>query len=342
MIIQRSLSIDLLKIIGSHLIILHHLVLYSPMAKIVESQLPKLTDFLFIYARLPVWSFLVVAGFLCAQIIDNRTSFNLLHAIGRRCLRLLPLYFISISAVVLVTILLGPFIKDELWISPIPSLIEFLSHLLLIQDLIGQPALSAGAWYVSIDLQLFALTLGLFFLSRYFFTDFRIEMIGLCIFLASLASLYIWSKEEQYEIYAFYFFNAYGLGLIAYLARKSKLCFYFFLLLLMANIIEMGFDLSAKSAVILLTALTLYFVDKGYVITNRTSKIIESASNSSYALFVSHFFVIIIFTGIWNMLDLKGFFVAFTMLIVTWLVATLIATALNFLYARHAYLLPKF
>jgi len=42
------------------------------------------------------------------------------------------------------------------------------------------------------------------------------------------------------------------------------------------------------------------------------------------------------------MLELKGLFVAFMMLIVTWLVATLIATALNFLYARLAYLLPKF
>ena len=342
MIFERSLSIDLLKIIGSHLIVLHHLVLYSPMAKIVESKLPLLIDFFFYYARLPAWIFLVVAGFLCAHIVDKRTSFNLLHAIGKRCLRLLPLYFISISIVVLVTILFGPFIKDELWISPIPSLIEFLTHLLLIQDVIGQPALSAGAWYVSIDLQLFALTLALFFLSRHFYTNLEIEIIGSCIFLASLASLFIWSKEQQYEIYAFYFLNAYGLGLIAYLARKNKLCFYFFLFLLMAHVMVMVFDLSAKSAVILLTALTLYFVDKGYVITNRISKIIESASNSSYALFVSHFFVIIIFTGIWNMLELKGLFVAFMMLIVTWLVATLIATALNFLYARLAYLLPKF
>jgi len=342
MIFQRSLLIDLLKIIGSHLIVLHHLVLYSPMAKIVESKLPRLIDFFFYYARLPVWSFLVVAGFLCAHIVDKRTSFNLLHAIGKRCLRLLPLYFISIFTVVLVTILFGPFIKDELWISPIPSLIEFLSHLLLIQDVIGQPALSAGAWYVSIDLQLFALTLALFYLSRYFYTNFEIEMIGSCIFLASLVSLFIWSKEELFENYPIYFMNAYGLGLIAYLARKNKLCFLFFLLLLMAHVMDMVFDLSANSAVILLTALTLYFVDKGYVITNRISKIIESASNSSYALFVSHFFVIIIFTSIWNMLDLKGFFVAFTMLIVTWLVTTLIGTALNFLYARLAYLLPKF
>jgi len=30
------------------------------------------------------------------------------------------------------------------------------------------------------------------------------------------------------------------------------------------------------------------------------------------------------------------------MLIVTWLVATLIGTALNFLYIRHAYLFSKF
>lgn len=44
---QRSLLIDLLKIIGSHLIVLHHLVLYAPMAKILEVQLPQLINFLF-------------------------------------------------------------------------------------------------------------------------------------------------------------------------------------------------------------------------------------------------------------------------------------------------------
>jgi len=342
MIFQRSLLIDLLKIAGSQLIVLHHLALYSPMAKIIESKLPQLIDFFFYYARLPVWSFLVVGGFLCAHIVDKRTSFNLLHTICKRCFRLLPLYFISISTVVLVTILLGPFIKDELWISPIPSLIEFLSHLLLIQDLIGQPALSAGAWYVSIDLQLSALTLVLFFLSRYFYTNFEIEIIGLSIFLVSLASLFVWSKEEYYEIYPFYFMNAYGLGLIAYLARKSKVCFYFFLLLMFAHAVDVVFDLSANSTVIFLTALAIYFVNQRYIITNRISKIIESGSNSSYALFVSHFFVVVIFTGIWNMLELNGFFIAFTMFIVTWLIATLTAIGLNSLYLRHASYLPKF
>ena len=342
MIFQRSLLIDLLKIAGSQLIVLHHLALYSPMAKIIESKLPQLIDFFFYYARLPVWSFLVVGGFLCAHIVDKRTSFNLLHTIVKRCFRLLPLYFISISTVVLVTILLGPFIKDELWISPIPSLIEFLSHLLLIQDLIGQPALSAGAWYVSIDLQLSALTLVLFFLSRYFYTNFEMEIIGLSIFLVSLASLFIWSKEEYYEIYPIYFMNAYGLGLIAYLARKSKVCFYFFLLLMFAHAVDVVFDLSANSTVIFLTALAIYFVNQRYIITNRISKIIESGSNSSYALFVSHFFVVVIFTGIWNMLELNGFFIAFTMFIVTWLIATLTAIGLNSLYLRHASYLPKF
>jgi len=330
MIFQRSLLIDLLKIAGSHLIVLHHLFLYSPMAKIVESQLPELTEFLFLYFRLPVWSFLVVGGFLCAHIVDSRISFSLPHTIYKRFLRLLPLYFISIFSVILVTMLFYPFIKDELWISPIPSLIQLCSNLILIQDLIGEPSLSAGAWYVSIDLQLFALTLTLFFLSRYFHANFDIEIISTCIFFVTLSSLIFWSKEVRYEIYAIYFYNAYGLGLMAYLVKKSRLSFYFFLILLLAHAVDIIFYPSAKSGVIFLTALAIYCVDKSYLIKNRIAKIIMYGSNSSYALFVSHFFVIIIFTGIWNMLELSGFFTAFTMIFVVWFIVTLYAFSLDY------------
>ena len=338
---QRSLLIDLLKIIGSQLIVLHHLVLYSPMAKIIETQLPDLVNFLFFYARLPVWSFLVIGGFLCAHLVDRRTSFRWAHSIFKRCLRLLPLYFFSIFSVVIITIVWHPFIKDEPWVSPVPSLLSLFSHLLLLQDVIGEPAISAGAWYVSIDLQLFSLTLALIYLSRFFYKNIQIEMVACCIFLGALASLQIWSKEDRFEIYAFYFFNAYGLGLLAYLAKKSRLNFYFFLVLIFAHAIDVFIENSFKNTVILITALTVYLAGNVYDIKIRIARLVESASNTSHALFVSHFCVIIIFTGIWNLYELDGFVIAGTMFFSAWVAATLNAYVLNSFYLRMTSLMSK-
>ena len=331
---QRSLLIDLLKIIGSQLIVLHHLVLYAPMAKILEVQLPQLINFLFFYGRLPVSIFLVAGGYLCAHIVDQRASFEFTRTIFKRCLRLLPLYFISIFAVLLVTIVLHPYVKDEPWTSDIPSVFGFLSHLLLLQDLIGEPSISAGAWYVSIDLQLFALTLSLVYLSRHFYKNFQIEIITFCVFLISLVSLHIWSKSEEYDALAFYFFHAYGLGVLAYLSSKNRLSFYFFLLLLMAHAVDIYMYPTPKSSVIFLSALAISFAQKGREIKNRFTRLIESASDISYALFVSHFFVIVVFSGVWKLCGLDGFALAHTMFLATWLVATLMASFLNSFYSR--------
>jgi peptidoglycan/LPS O-acetylase OafA/YrhL len=341
MIFERSLLIDFFKVFGAQLIFFHHLALYSPMAKILETELPALIDFFVIHAKLPVSSFLVVGGYLCAKnLFDERLSISLLDLISRRCARLLPLYFFSIFAVIVVTIFWQSYLQDELWISATPSLYALAAHLLLLQDLIGVPALSAGAWYVSIDLQLYTLALAVFLISR-FVHSFDEEIIGLVFFVLSVVSLFLWSKDNLYDVCALYFIQAYGIGILAHLGEKNRLNFYFFLSLLFLLAADAFFQSSLKSCVIFLTAFLIFFMKKNYLLNNYFARLFGSASNASYAFFISHFFVIIIFTGMWKMLALEGFVLAGLFFLATWVFAFQMSFLLNSLYIRGRSFLSK-
>jgi peptidoglycan/LPS O-acetylase OafA/YrhL len=102
----------------------------------------------------------------------------------------------------------------------------------------------------------------------------------------------------------------------------------------MAHAVDIYMYPTPKSSVIFLSALVISFAQKGREIKNRFTRLIESASDISYALFVSHFFVIIVFSGVWKLCGLDGFALAYTMFLATWLVATLMASFLNSFYSR--------
>ena len=68
----RSLLIDGLKVVASQLIVLHHLLLYAPMANVVGTAWPVAAAFLAGDARFVVQIFLVIGGHLAAQGLGRR------------------------------------------------------------------------------------------------------------------------------------------------------------------------------------------------------------------------------------------------------------------------------
>ena len=60
----------------------------------------------------------------------------------------------ALLVLLLVMAVVAPFYQPE-WMSPWPSLWEFMAHVLMLQGVLSVPALSAGAWYVAIDFQLY-------------------------------------------------------------------------------------------------------------------------------------------------------------------------------------------
>lgn len=220
----RLPHVDLFKAVASQLIVLHHLAFYGPMADQAVLLAPALFDWLAQHARLAVQVFLVLGGYLVARQLapamrlrDGEHGLGLLLArLWQRYLRLvLPLAAMLVVAMLAAAVARRWLDHDSIPVAP--SLMQVLSHLVLLQDLIGQEALSAGVWYVAIDFQLFALLLGV--LAAAALIERRLglqQMLAPALVAAGVAaSLLYFNRDAGWDVAAPYFFGAYGLGALA-------------------------------------------------------------------------------------------------------------------------------
>lgn len=219
----RDLRIDLLKTLASTLIVWHHLAFYGPMADVVAPWWPALFDALASHGRLAVPVFLVIAGYLAARglapqgrLVGGASPWALL---GGRYVRLVLPY-----AVVLVLAVLAAALARA-WMShpatpPAPSVAQLVVHLLLLQDLLGVEALSAGIWYLAIDLQLYGVLLALACLSaRVPLRQGPGGLLPWAVWMLAVLTLMVLNRIEALDVTALYFFGAYGLGALAAWAR---------------------------------------------------------------------------------------------------------------------------
>lgn len=210
---------DLFKALGCVLIVLHHLAFYGPMADVVATAWPGTIGWLHDQARLVVQVFLVVAGFVGVHGLMGAPAsvgVQVLHRVGLRYLRLALPLLAALSFTVLVSELLRPDFDHES-LSATPGWWQVLAHIALLQHVLDLEALSAGVWYVAIDLQLYALAAGLAWLTiRYGGGLHVLQAIWLLI---TLASLLWWNRLAALDDWALYFAGAYGMGVLAALAR---------------------------------------------------------------------------------------------------------------------------
>lgn len=216
--------VDLLKAFASQFIVWHHLAFYGPMSDVVHERLPALIDALYDHARLAVQVFFVVGGFLAARSLLPRPDapvaalplrqFAVL--LWRRYARLAVPLAVALAAAVAAAAFARA-LTDEPSVPEAPTLAQFATNLLLLHDLAGYEALSAGLWYVAIDLHLYLL-LALVVALRA--PAARLGMHpGAFALLAcaalTLASLFWFNLDAELDIWAPYFFGAYGLGVFA-------------------------------------------------------------------------------------------------------------------------------
>ncbi len=237
---SRLPLLDAMKGLGCLAIVLHHLAVYGPMSDVVRGDFPAVISGLEIYARLAVQMFFVLAGFLVAAQLapdgpplklallssislgpSTRSTPSAFTLILKRYRRLATPFIFAIASAILITAIIRPwFVHDSL--SAPPSLAQLLAHALLLHDLTGVEALSAGVWYVAIDFQLFILTVLLTAFSARVAPTWR--WVFPCVMMAlAAASLWVINRHNQYEDYAPYFFGAYALGMLAYWSTRQTL-----------------------------------------------------------------------------------------------------------------------
>jgi peptidoglycan/LPS O-acetylase OafA/YrhL len=218
--------IDAIKAAGCLLIVVHHMAFYGPMSDVVARAWPAAIAWMFEHGRLAVQFFLVCAGFLTAGQLARYESLDLSQALKlahQRYLRLAIPLLAALSFTVLVTEWVRPDFEHAS-LSAAPDWGQALAHLVLLQHLLDMEALSAGIWYVAIDFQLYAMVLLSLMVVKVCRSAQAVPSAqalrwGMWLGL-TCASMWWWNLHPDLDDHGLYFFGSYGLGLLAWEARR--------------------------------------------------------------------------------------------------------------------------
>lgn len=289
--------VDLFKALAAQLIVLHHLALYGPMSDRAWPIAPGLLGWLADEARIAVQVFLVVGGFLAARALAPHGLPDMANPAGavlRRFAKLvLPYLAAMLLAVAASAAARAWMTHDSIPAAPTPG--QLAAHALLLQDVLGAEALSAGIWYIAIDFQLYALLAALLWLAARVIPQ-RHRSLGviLAVAAAMTASLLHFNRDPRWDAWAVYFAGSYGLGVLAWWAsdgRRSRAAFFLLLAAMtIPALIALAVDFRVRIAVALFVALMLVAL----VRSNRMSMVsrlpaIAFLGRISYALFLVHF-----------------------------------------------------
>jgi peptidoglycan/LPS O-acetylase OafA/YrhL len=181
-------------------------------------------------------------------------------------------------------------------ISAPPTLSQLGAHLLLLHDVLGYDALSAGAWYVAIDFQLYALvTLLLWGAGRLVGARSQSWMMPAVVTLGVSISLLYFNRDADWDVWAPYFFGSYGLGMLAWWAsdpaRKPGSVALLLVMMVAPALVGLGLEFRSRIAVALVVACGLFlfgrtrladYRSQGWALVNRMATI-------SFSVFLIHF-----------------------------------------------------
>jgi peptidoglycan/LPS O-acetylase OafA/YrhL len=191
---------------------------YGQIAEDAQTVLPGLMIWLYEYGRYAVQIFLVMAGYLAAQSLTRFanvkfSSQNLIRAIINRYLRLFAPYMAALIFTIACAWLARFWVNDE-FVGKTETLTQFIAHLFFLQSILGLDSISAGAWYIAIDWQLYSvLAILLISFSSY-------QALIWFISIVAVSSLLYFNRSTEYEAYFIYFIGSYGLGVLTYLAKN--------------------------------------------------------------------------------------------------------------------------
>jgi len=290
-----------MKVVSAQLIVWHHFSAYGPMADTMTLAWPALMEWLYRNARLAVQVFLVVGGYLAAQSLMHAPVTRPLSLIGKRYLRLVPIYLLALALISLAVAVSRDTLQAS-WLPEAPTLWQFLAHGLLAHDVLGYEALASGVWYVAIDFQLYVLLV----ILCHVFGHARPLGLSLGVVLLCTASMWQFNRIDELDMWALYFFGAYGLGVLAAWAKRSSTDAQLFWFTAVMALGALWLEYRTRLSLALLTAIWLVIKPQGQVRWTPLNRVIHRLANSAYVLFLTHFGLIVLFSALWHICQLDG------------------------------------
>jgi peptidoglycan/LPS O-acetylase OafA/YrhL len=308
--IQKQFGfVNLLKAVAAQLIVLHHLAFYGPMTDHARLLVPSLIEWLDHDGRIAVQVFLVIGGFLAAKSLapqGHAGTGNPLLAAWRRYIKLMP-PFMAAMLLAIVASTVARHWMDHDSISAPASAAQLGAHALLLHDVLGVEALSAGAWYVAIDFQLYALT------SLLLWTCARLVrgrslpwLVPAVVTLTVTASLLVFNRDADWDVWAPYFFGSYGLGMLAWWAgdpaRRPGAAAALLAMMVVPTMLALGLEFRSRIAVAMVVAclLILFGRAKPQTTAHEGWTLVNYVGRISYSIFLVHFPVCLIVNAVFT------------------------------------------
>lgn len=329
----RQTHIDALKLIGAQLIVLHHLSAYGPVADAVSQAAPGLVRWLYDYARMAVQVFLVLGGYLAVQSLEpavRQPGASFTRTLLRRYQRLVGPFLVALLLAVAGAALARQWMNAD-FIPAIPTWGQALAHALLLHDVLGHEALSAGVWYVAIDFQLFALMALLLWLG---YKAGQVQRLAQALVLGlMLVSLFFFNRDADWDNWAPYFFGSYGMGAAACWAGRSHRPGMWLGMLTLVGLLALAIDWRERIALALTVALLLGLAH-WHQHTQKTALVVlpewlaqsfMALGKTSYALFLVHFPVLMLGNALFVRFDMNSSRAGAAMLLGIWVASLVLA-----------------
>ena len=286
-----------LKAGAAQLIVLHHLAFYGPMSDYVQPLWPALLDWLGGSARIAVQVFLVIGGFLAAKSLSPAGHAGMdspLQAVWRRYAKLAPPFLAATLLAAVLTPVAGIWMLHDS-MSAAVTLGQLSAHALLLHGVLGYESLSAGAWYVAIDFQLYMLTVSLLWLGGRLAGRRRMGwLMPLAVTAGITFSLLYFNLDADWDNWAPYFFGSYGLGMLAWWAsdpaRRPGAMTALMAMAAVPVLLALAVDYRSRIALALIVACALFLFGRARTPAQGGAwNIINTLGRISYAVFLVHF-----------------------------------------------------
>jgi peptidoglycan/LPS O-acetylase OafA/YrhL len=300
--------------------------------------MPGLIDWLYDYARIAVQVFLVIGGFLAAKSLSPQGLpgiDNPVQTIWRRYIKLAPPFIVAMLLAIAASAWAAHWMTDDS-ISDPPTLWQLAAHVFLLHGVMGYESLSAGAWYVAIDFQLYALmTLVLWVAGRVagkWSSDLLVP--GLVMVGVSL-SLFYFNRDADWDVWAPYFFGSYGLGALAWWAsdpsRKHGAVTWLLLMMVLPAVAALAVDFRSRIAVAAVVACVLYLFGRARLVscTGGVLGMVNGLAKISFSVFLVHFPVCLVVNAAFERFVVEQSYMQAVGMLVAW-VASLTAGAIFF------------
>lgn len=324
---NRMPLIDALKGVAAQIILLHHLVSYGPLSKAANAMAPVTAGFLFDYGRMVVQVFLVVGGYLAARALLGSSALSTIppgRLIWRRYVRLVIPFAAAMVIAILGAAMARLWLADDA-IPAAPTFTQVLAHVLLLHGVIDVPALSAGVWYVAIDLQLYALLTLLLWVGMRFGERAAVALVA----VTAMAALFHFNRNAELDAWAIYFFASYGMGALVWWGCARGNALRWLPLLAGITVLALALDFRLRIALALVVALLLALVTLRPQLRIPDSALLAWLGRTSYSVFLVHFPVCLVANAFFARFTDGGNGAALAAMIAAWGGSLLLGTAFH-------------